>query len=295
MTSTVPPLSTQPGEPHAMAAVLDLEQASDHVLRGRAHSRNRTGRMFGGEIAGQAVMAAHHDVPDDRRIHSLHGYFLLGGDPAKPVDHHVDPTRDGGSFTTRTVRTVQDDAVVFTLLASFQRPEEGLEHDVHAPDRRDPDDSYSVADLIDQADEAGAERLRRICEQFPWEFRWPGRPGTDAEGASPRQVWFRLRGDLPADRRAARPAALTHASDLFLLPTALAPHGIGLDEPGLFMASLDHTIWFHGPTPVDEWLLYDMRSAWAGGGRALCRGRFWTTDGRLVATVAQEGLVRRGG
>lgn len=277
-----------------MAAVLSLEVVGEGVLRGRSRTPMGTGRMFGGEIAGQAVMAAHHDVPDDRHLHSLHGYFLLPGDEDAPVDHHVDATRDGGSFTTRTVRTVQGGEVVFTMLASFQRPEHSIEHAPVAPDVRPPQESHTVNDLLAIADEVGARWLHWTAERFSWEIRFPDvppRPGHAS--AAPRRTWFRVRGSLPAGDRAAHAAALAHGSDLFLLGAALQRHGVPLGAPGMFVTSLDHTIWFHEQPRVDDWLLYDQRSAWAGGGRALCRGRFWSTDGRLVATVAQEGLVRQ--
>lgn len=293
MTDTSP-LATQPGTPPDMAAILALEQVDDDVLRGRSRTPMGTGRMFGGEIAGQAVMAAHHGVPADRVLHSLHGYFLLPGDPAAPVDHQVDATRDGGSFTTRTVRTVQDGGVVFTMIASFQRPEESIQHAPVAPEINGPDDSLTVNDLLRVADEPGSQWLQWMCERMSWEFRFPSVPpplGTPSD--RPRHTWFRVRGELPGDDRAAHAGALAHGSDLFLLGAALQRHGVGLGAPGMFVTSLDHTIWFHEPPRVDQWLLYDQRSAWAGGGRALCRGRFWSTDGRLVATVAQEGLVRK--
>ncbi len=289
-----PPLDTQPGTPPDMAAVLALDVVDDHVLRGRSRTPTGTGRMFGGEIAGQAVIAAHHGVPDDRVLHSLHGYFLLPGDPREPVDHHVDPTRDGGSFTTRTVRTVQRDEVAFTMLASFQRHEDSIEHAPVAPDVAGPDDSLTVNDVIARADDVAERWLGWMCDAFSWEFRFPDlptRPGTASD--QPRRTWFRVRGALPPDDRAAHAAALAHGSDLFLLGAALQRHGIPLGAPGMLVTSLDHTIWFHERPRVDDWLLYDQRSAWAGHGRALCRGRFWTPDGRLVATVAQEGLVRR--
>lgn len=292
--TTAPPLDTQPGTPPDMAAVLDLQPVGDGLLRGRSRTPMGTGRMFGGEIAGQAVMAAHHDVPADRLLHSLHGYFLLPGDPDQPVDHHVDPTRDGGSFTTRTVRTVQDDGVVFTMIASFQRREESIRHAPVAPDVRGPRDSLTVNQLLERADVIATRWLTWTCETFSWEVRFPDVPpplGTRSD--APRRTWFRVRGDLPADDAAAHAAALTHGSDLFLLGAALQRHGIGLGAPGMFVTSLDHTIWFHEEPRVDQWLLYDQRSAWAGNGRALCRGRFWSTDGQLVATVAQEGLVRQ--
>ena len=292
--SAARPLDTQPGTPPDMRTALELERIASGRLVGTAHTFLGTGRMFGGEVAAQAVMAAHDGIPEDRSLHSLHGYFLLPGDPDAPLLHEVDRTRDGGSFTTRTVRTVQDAGVVFTLLASFQRREEGFEHGPTAPEVAGPDDSATVNDRLAAMDEGPlANWLAAMGDIFSWEFRFPEPPMHPREPSdAPRHTWFRVRGDLPADDAGAHAAALTHGSDLFLLSSALQRHGMGFGTPGLFVTSLDHAMWFHRPPRVDDWLLYEQRSEWAGNARTLCRGRFWTTDGELVATVSQEGLVR---
>lgn len=291
--TSAPPLDTQPGTPPDMRTALRLDRIASGRLVGTAHTLLGTGRMFGGEVAAQAVMAAHDGVPADRALHSLHGYFLLPGDPSAPLLHEVDPTRDGGSFTTRTVRTVQDAGVVFTLMASFQRAEDGLEHGPPAPEVPGPEDSATVNDVLPDLSPGMAAWLTSMSDVFSWEFRFPERlvsPRRPSHAA--RHTWFRVRGDLPDDDPAAHAAALTHGSDLFLLSAALQRHGVTLGTPGLLATSLDHAMWFHDQPRVDEWLLYEQRSAWGGGARVLCRGRFWSTDGRLVATVAQEGLVR---
>ena len=274
-----------------MRTALELERVAAGRLVGTAHTLLGTGRMYGGEVAAQAVMAAHDGLPDDRRLHSLHGYFLLPGDPDAPLLHEVDRTRDGGSFTTRTVRTVQDAGVVFTLLASFQRAEDGIAFAPTPPDVAGPDDSATVNDVLASASGPMAGWLASMGDVFSWEFRFPESPMV-GPGDQPRHTWFRVRGDLPSDDHASHTAALTHGSDLFLLAAALQRQGVSLMTPGLFITSLDHSMWFHRAPRVDDWLLYEQRSEWAGNARALCRGRFWTTDGQLVASVTQEGLVR---
>ena len=280
----------EPG-PSSLATILDLVEVAPDHLRGVGTTRTRTGRMFGGDVAAQALAAAHATVPDDRPVHSLHGYFLLGGDPTAAVEHHVDRVRDGGSFTTRTVRSEQHDRAIFTMTASFQRPEDGLEHQLPVLEVTAPQDSPDLEQTLAREDAATAGWLRVLADAFPWEFRFPEPPPRPGD-TEPGRTWFRVVGDLPDDRPSTHAAALVHASDLFLLGAAFAHHDVGFGTPGLFVTSLDHSVWFHAPVRVDDWLLYDRRSAWAGGGRALCRGRFWRPDGTLVATIAQEGLVR---
>ncbi len=251
--------------------------------------------MYGGEVAAQALMAAASTVPEDRPVHSFHGYFVLGGNPSEPVEHHVGRTRDGGSFTTRRVRSEQSKGEIFVGMASFQRHEEpGIAHQLPHVRMRSPEDSLSVPQIMADSDDMTAAWLGYLTQTFPWELRFPAmppRPGDVSDG--PRRTWFRAGTAIP-DTPGAHAAALVHASDMFLLGAALQLHGVSFRDPGLFVTSLDHTVWFHEPVRADDWLLYDLRSSWAGGGRALCRGRFFNQDGRLVATVAQEGLVRTG-
>lgn len=288
-------MADEPATP-SLAAILDLEQVEPDHLRAHAFTNTRTGRMFGGDVAAQALAAAHATVPADRPVHSLHGYFLLGGDPTVPVELLVDRTRDGGSFTTRIVRAEQHGRCIFTLTASFQRPEEGIEHQPVPTDVEAPQDCLDVPAAQELAESVGdvatAAWLGRMDRDFPWELRFPDPRRTS--GPPGGRTWFRLRGELPGPEPHHHAAALTNASDMLLLGAAIQRHGIRFGDEGLFVTSLDHAVWFHRPVRVDGWLLYDRRSAWAGGGRALCRGRFWTADGELVATVAQEGLVRTG-
>ncbi len=278
----------------ALHDVLAVSTAGDDVFESRSASHLQATRMYGGEVAAQALMAAQATVPADRPVHSFHGYFVLGGDPAQPLQHHVGRTRDGGSFTTRRVRSEQSSGEVFIAMASFQRHEDAsIAHQLPHLRLHAPDESMTVDEVAAASDELTGRWLGFLRGAFPWELRFPAmppRPGSVDEG--PRRTWFRAVGALP-DAPGAHAAALMHASDMFLLGSALQLHGVPLREPGLFVTSLDHTVWFHRPVRVDDWLLYDARSSWADNGRALCRGRFFDTDGRLVATVAQEGLVRR--
>lgn len=280
--------------PAPLADSLALEELGDDVFRGAAHSGSPGRRMFGGEVAAQALAAMQRTVPTDRPVHSMHGYFVLGGDREQPVDHRVTRTRDGGSFTTRGVRTRQDGGDIFVAMASFHAEESGFEHQLANPRLRAPEDSLTVDDVVAATDEVTRNWLAFVTGHFPWEFRFPAtppRPGDIVDG--PRRTWFRARGPLAGDLPADHAAGLMHASDLFLLGAALQLHGLQLGAPDLFVTSLDHVVWFHAPFRIDDWLLYDQRSSWGGHGRALCRGRFFDRDGVLVATVAQEGLVRQ--
>lgn len=286
-SETWPPLST----------MLDLDDLGDDTFTRHPASGRRSGRVFGGEVAAQALMAAEHTVPDDRYVHSLHSYFLLGGNPDLPIRYDVDRTRDGGSFTTRRIQAVQDDAVIFVMAASFHREEEGFTHQVPVLDTPPPDECATAEEMAEQADERTSAWLVGLSRQMPWEVRFPREPARftamdGREDVAPwQQTWIRTTDDgltTPAQHA----AALAHASDLFLLGAALLPHAVHFGMHQLQAASLDHTIWFHRQPRVDQWLLYDNESTWAGGARALCRGRFFDVDGNLVATVAQEGLVR---
>lgn len=281
--------------PTHLSEILTVEEVDTDVHRSWARTTTHTQRMFGGEVAAQALTAAQRTVPEDRPVHSFHGYFVLGGDPTQPVDHHVGRTRDGGSFTTRRVRSEQSDGEIFVGMASFQKREVGaIEHQLSHLQVNAPEASATVEDIVADAEDSTRQWLNWMVTNFPWELRFPTTPprrGEIVEG--PRQTWLRACSSLPDDTPASHAGALTYISDLFLLGAALQLHGLTNGAPGLFVTSLDHTVWFHEPCRVDEWLLYDQRSSWAGGGRTLCRGRFYTPDGRLVATVAQEGLVRQ--
>ncbi|MBA3524219.1 MAG: acyl-CoA thioesterase II [Geodermatophilaceae bacterium] len=251
-------------------------------------------RVFGGQVAGQALVAAGRTVPTDRAVHSLHAYFLRPGDPRVPIRYQVDRIRDGRSFTTRRVVAVQHDKAIFNLSASFQTVEQPvIEHAVPMPEVPDPESLPDFGELIaDVSDQLGAwARLprpidrRHVANPLARQRLGPG-------DATTTRVWMRADGLLPDDALV-NVCALTFASDMTLLDAALAREGMtwGLDP--VAGASLDHAMWFHRPFRADEWFLYEADSPSASGGRALCTGRIWSRDGQLLATVVQEGLVRR--
>jgi acyl-CoA thioesterase-2 len=276
--------------------ILDLEQIEDLVFRGRSRSEAETTRVFGGEVAGQALVAAARTVAPARTVHSLHAYFLLPGDPGRPILYQVDPIRDGSSFTTRRVVGIQHGDAIFTLSASFQVSEPGVHHQLPALTAADPDDLPPATTLLEGADERAAAWYAQLSERFPVELRFPAEPPGLAtvrgETRPPRQaVWIRSAERLPDDP-VLHACAATYASDLMLLGTALLPHKLLFGHPRLQMASLDHAVWFHGRFRADEWLCYEQESPWAGNARALCRGSLFDRRGTLVATVMQEGLIR---
>jgi acyl-CoA thioesterase II len=285
---TIPPV------PAGLQEILDLEQIEDFVFRGRSRKVTET-RVFGGEVAGQALVAAARTVAPDRTVHSLHAYFLRPGDPGRPIVYQVDPTRDGRSFTTRRVAGVQHGETIFTLSASFHRAEPGLHHQVPRLAAADPDDLPPVAETLGESGRALAY-FAEFSKRFPIELRFPEEPPALAtsrgETPPPRQtIWMRAAAPLPDDP-VLHACAATYSSDLMLLSTALLPHRLLFGDPRLQMASLDHAVWFHAPFRADEWLCYEQEGPWAGGGRALCQGRLFDRAGVLVATVMQEGLIR---
>ena len=273
-----------------LVEVLDLEPIEVNIFRGVSPDEDRQ-RIFGGQVAGQALVAAARTVEPDRQVHSLHAYFLRAGDPQVPVLYEVERLRDGGSFTTRRVAAIQHGKVIFNMSASFQVPEEGLDHAVPMPDVPAPD---SLATMRERVAEAGIETAPWFDRPRPIDIRhvdWPGADGI--RSTEPHQnVWFRADGRLPDDP-ILHTIVLTYASDMTLLDTATRPHGRNWFDPSMFMASLDHAMWFHRPFRADAWLLYAQDSPNATGGRGLSRGLVFTEDGTLVATVMQEGLIRR--
>ncbi len=272
-----------------LVRLLDLEVIEVNIFRGVSPGEDRQ-RIFGGQVAGQALVAAVRTVDDDRPVHSLHAYFLRPGDPTVPVLYQVDRIRDGRSFTTRRVVAIQHGRPIFNLSASFHIEEPGYAHQDDMPDVPGPDDLPSRADEWAEAGEAEDWANR----PHPLDFRYitasPFRRTTPLPPV--QQVWFRADGALPDDQ-ILHTCLLTYASDMTLLDTTLLPHGTGAIDGGIMMASLDHAMWFHGPFRADEWLLYDQRTPAGMGGRGLATGRVFTHDGRLIASVVQEGLIRR--
>ena len=279
-----------------LVELLDLEPLEVNLFRGRRARGPGPAelhqRVFGGQVAGQALVAAGRTVGDGRPVHSLHAYFLRPGDPAHPIVYQVDRIRDGRSFTTRRVVAVQHGEAIFNLAASFHAPEAGFEHQLPAPSAPAPEGLPTFADRMAPL----RERLGGWYEApRPIDLRYVDEPHL-AQGRGPRapreQVWARADGRLPDDPLL-HACVVTYASDMTLLDSVLLAHGASWDDPGLFGASLDHAMWFHRPFRADEWLLYDQDSPSAAGGRGLGHGRIFTRAGHHVVSVVQEGLLRR--
>ncbi len=273
----------------ALVQLLDLEPIEVNIFRGVSPDEERQ-RVFGGQVAGQALVAAARTVEPGRSVHSLHAYFLRPGDPTVPILYEVDRIRDGRSFSTRRVVAIQHGRAIFNLQSSFQVPEEGLDHQDDMPDAPPPED---LPDFHERMRPYAATFGDWVQRPRPIDIRhvdWI--PPDRSEPLPPHQrVWMRADGVLPDDP-VLHVCVLTYASDMTLLDTTLLPHGGSWHDPTLFMASLDHTMWFHRPFRADEWLLYSQDTPSASGGRGLGRGRIFTRDGALVVTVAQEGLIR---
>jgi len=274
--------------------ILDLEPLELNLFRGFS-PRDGWQRVYGGQVLGQALTAAVRTVDAARAVHSLHGYFLLGGDPTHPILYEVERIRDGGSFTTRRVKAIQHGRAIFSMSASFHKEETGFEHASLMPDVPPPEDLMTMRELVQGYADRLPESLRNFwTRDTPIEFK-PVDPSRylKSEVRAPRHmVWLRAAGTLP-DIAGLHPCVLAYASDYTLLDTALIAHGKLIFEPDIQLASLDHAVWFHRPFRADEWLLYAQDSPSAAGARDFCRGTFFTRDGRLVASTAQEGLIRK--
>lgn len=275
-----------------LVALLDLERIEDNIFRGVSPTHAHL-RVFGGQVAGQALVAAGRTVPVERRVHSLHAYFVRPGDPRVPIVYNVDRIRDGRSFTTRRVVAIQHGEAIFVLSASFQLPEVGLEHADEMPEVPPPDQLDDWACWARHAGDAPAP-FTRVPRPFDLRFITPpiwaasvrrrtGPPACD-------QLWMRADGVLPDDPLL-HVCVLAYASDLTLLGSVAAAHGHVLGQD-VMAASLDHAMWFHRPFRADDWVLCDYTSPSAAGGRGLATGRFFSRDGRLIASVVQEGVVR---
>ena len=273
--------------------LLDLEQIEVNIFRGRSPAE-RQQRVFGGQVAGQALVAAGRTVQPDRSVHSLHAYFIRPGDPSVPIVYDVDRVRDGRSFTTRRVTAIQHGKPIFTLSASFQRPESGPAHHAPMPDAPDPETLPLMRDRM--AKVFGDEIADRFVRRRPFDVRhataltWEA--AKDPALKSPEsRVWLRVDGDLPDDPLL-HVCLMTYASDMTLLDTVLLNHGLAWGDNRTMGASLDHAMWFHKPFRADQWLLYAQDTPAAAGARGLARGEVFTQDGDLVVSVVQEGLIR---
>ncbi|WP_030485369.1 acyl-CoA thioesterase [Nocardioides aequoreus] len=271
--------------------LLDLETIEDNLFRGQQPDTELQ-RVFGGQVAAQALTAATRTVPEQYVVHSLHSYFLRPGDTAVPIVYDVDTLREGRSFATRRVLARQHGRPIFALTVDYQIPEPGLEHQDAMPDVPAPEECPTLLEATPGS--------QRIAEH--WNREWSAldirlagltRPGDAAPGEvlTRSRLWIRVNGEVPDDPRL-QVAAFTYASDLTLLAASLVPHDLYIASPGMQAASLDHTIWFHRPFRADRWWLYDQTSPSASGGRGLALAKVFTREGVLVATVAQEGLIR---
>lgn len=274
--------------------ILDLEPLERNLFRGRSPQVGWQ-RVFGGQVIGQALVAAIRTV-EERPVHSLHGYFMRPGDPTVPIIYEVERIRDGGSFSTRRVVAIQHGHAIFSMAASFHRQEDGLEHQMAMPAAPMPEDLPSEQDLKEKYLAVAPDNVRAYWERdrpivlLPTDFRHY----VTKDKLPPRQqVWVRTTGALPDDP-AIHAAVLAYASDMTLLDTALFAHGRAVFDKDLQLASLDHSMWFHRPFRADDWLLYDQDSPTTFGGRGFCRGGLYTRDGALVVSTAQEGLTRLG-
>jgi len=273
--------------------LLDLEQIEVNIFRGRS-PEERVQRVFGGQVAGQALVAAGRTAPADRPVHSLHAYFIRPGDPAVPIVYLVDRVRDGRSFTTRRVSAVQHGEAIFTLSASFHHPEPGFEHADPMPEAPPPE-------TVERNSDRWARLLREVPpgeHEIPIDVRSVGPMSAEAAHdpalrTTRNLIWLRVNGDLPDDPLL-HVCLMTYASDLTLLDSVLTGHGLSWLDGRTTGASLDHAMWFHRPFRADRWLLYAQESPVASGGRGLARGEVFTAEGELVVSVMQEGLIRTG-
>lgn len=273
--------------------LFDLETLEVNIYRGRNRDIG-TGRIFGGQVLAQALIAAKRTVEPDRYAHSMHGYFILPGDLKAPVVYFVDRLRDGKSFTTRRVTAIQHGRAIFNMSASFHVFEEGLEHQATPPKVPQPEELENELDLFRAIETRIPNEQRQVLLQdrpIDWRPVDPLDPFEPEVRPPVRYMWLRAIGEL-SDDITSHQAVLAYASDYGILATALAPHGYSVRTPGMQAATLDHAIWFHRPFRVDEWLLHAMESPAAYGARGFSRGNIYTRDGTLVASVAQEGLIR---
>ena len=273
--------------------LLKLERLEMNLFRGASRDIG-TKYVFGGQVLGQALSAAQQTVPRERVVHSLHGYFLRAGDIQSPIVYQVENSRDGKSFSTRRVTAIQHGQQIFGIAASFQEPEPGVEHQMSMPDVPKPEDLEPPGEIPPATLEHVPAKLQRwLTRKGPFEFRhvYPRDELKPPKRPPHQHVWLRLVDRIGDDVDLHR-AMLAYCSDFHLIGTTTFPHGISYLQDNVMMASLDHAMWFHRPFRIDDWLLYSCDSPSAQGARGLARGSFYTRDGVLVASTAQEGLIR---
>lgn len=274
--------------------LLQLEKLEEGLFRGQSEDLGLR-QVFGGQVVGQALHAAKQTVPAERHIHSFHSYFLRPGDSQKAIIYDVETLRDGHSFSARRVAAIQNGQPIFYMTASFQAPENGFEHQKSMPDVTGPDGLPSETEIAQQLAAMIPEKVRakflaeKPLDIRPVTFHNPLKGHIDLPA---RQVWLRANGVMPEDTRIHQ-YLLGYASDLNFLPVALQPHGKGFLEPGMQVATIDHSMWFHRPVDLNQWLLYSVESTSASGARGFVRGEFYTQQGVLVASTVQEGVIRQ--
>lgn len=274
--------------------LITLDKVSENVFEGDNYI-TPWGRVFGGQVLGQALHAAYQTVPTDRLAHSMHGYFILAGDVNQPIRYEVDVIRDGGSFTTRRVVAKQNDTPIFVMSASFQLKQEGFEHQITMPNVLPPDSLLNDYEQIKHLKTIHPKLYKRLTIIHPNAIEF--RPvenfykSIEAKQKPYRHVWFKSKEkteiSLPMHHQ-----LLAYSSDYNLLTTAAVPHLDKALRSNLFFASLDHAIWFHNDCKIDEWMLYATDSPYAGGSRGFSRGNIFNEEGKLIASVVQEGLIR---
>jgi acyl-CoA thioesterase II len=274
-----------------LVRLLDLEKIEEDIFRG-VSPKARWQRVFGGQVAGQALVAAGRTVPPDRQVHSLHSYFIRPGDPAIPIIYQVERVSDGRSFTTRRVVAVQHGKPIFSLSASFQLDQPGIDHQSDMPEAPPPESLPTLEQRY--ADAPAATAFLKMLPR-PIDLRYVDDPPWQQHASGPRdgltRVWMRANGRLPDDPLT-HVCVLTFASDMTLLDSVLVRHGLAPGLDSISMASLDHAMWFQRPFRADEWMLYVSQSPSASGSRGLATGRFHSQDGRHLASVVQEGMIR---
>ena len=273
-----------------LVELLDLERIEENIFRGVSPQVSLQ-RVFGGQVAGQALVAAVRTVDVERAVHSLHAYFIRGGDPSVPIVYTVERVRDGRSFSVRRVTAIQHGVPIFTMSASFQLDQGGREYGATMPDVAAPESLPTLDERMQ-----GFPNLRGDRMPFPFDVRYVDDPPWQQRAKGPRteggsRVWMRAAGRLPDDALV-HVCSMTFASDLTLLDAALLRQGVAWGLDPIVGASLDHAMWFHQPFRADEWFLYESESPSASGSRGLAAGQIFTEDGRHVATVMQEGLLR---
>ncbi|WP_373513428.1 acyl-CoA thioesterase II [Persicitalea sp.] len=276
-----------------LIGLLSLEKIEENIYRGQNYKAPWK-RVFGGQVLAQALHACQRTVPKERLVHSMHAYFILAGDIGQPIIYDVDRIRDGGSFSTRRVVAIQKGTPIFSMGASFQKVRDGLDHQISMPNVPSPETLVSDEKLAEVFKDAAPEIYRSLTFPRPLEFRPVEKlnPLSGKEYAPLRHVWLKANGAMPDDLRLHQ-AVLAYASDYNLLTTATLPHWKEVLPNELFLASLDHAMWFHRSFRVDEWLLYALDSPSSSNERGFTRGNIFNQAGQLVASVVQEGLIRK--